>query len=132
MKIGMSATVALAGDVVTQHVIPLSAVLAPYGAPPKSAYVWALRENNTVYSVPVTLGAPVGGNEVQVSGLESGLRIVTAGVTRLRDGESVSVLDPSAIGGSLAAGVSRVPSGGPRSGATVSAPVALPTAVELP
>ncbi len=132
MQIGMSVTVAFAGDAATQHVIPLSSVVVPQGGAAKSAYVWALKADNTVYSVPVSLGAPVGANEVQVSGLGSGLKIVTAGASRLREGEAVSVLAPSAIGGSLASGASRASSVGHKAAAPVSAADALPNVQRLP
>jgi membrane fusion protein, multidrug efflux system len=101
VRIGMSATVAFAQPGASgQHVIPLSAVFVPQSTASKP-HVWAVKEDNTIYRIPVELGAPVGASEVQVSGLAMGLTIVTAGASRLHEGEAVSILAPYAIGGSL-------------------------------
>jgi len=110
VQIGMSATVAFAqADASGKHVIPLSAVFVPQAAT-NTPHVWALKQDRTVYGVPVEVGAPIGASEVQVSGLTKGLMIVTAGASRLHEGEAVSVLAPYAIGGSLASKTPRAPS----------------------
>jgi membrane fusion protein, multidrug efflux system len=110
VQIGMSATAAFApADPSRRQVVPLSAVFVPQ-AETKTPQVWALRPDNTVHGVPVEVGAPVGSSEVQVSGLPNGLTIVTAGASRLHEGQAVSVLAPYAIGGSLASRAPRGPS----------------------
>jgi hypothetical protein len=84
-----------------RHIIPLAAVFERQGAG-GNPRVWALMPDNTVHSVPVTLGRLVGANEVEVAGLSEGLKIVTAGASRLHESQAVSVLQSFAIGGSLA------------------------------
>jgi multidrug efflux system membrane fusion protein len=105
IRIGMSATASFPQEAATseRQVIPLSAVFVPQGDPEERPRVWALNNDGTVSSVPVRLGAPIGVSDVQVAGLAEGLIIVTAGASRLHEGEAVSVLAPSAIGGSLVA-----------------------------
>jgi multidrug efflux system membrane fusion protein len=105
VRIGMSASATFAQEAASseRQIIPLSAVFVPQGDAEEKPRVWALNKDGTVSSVPVRLGAPVGVNDVQVSGLAEGLVIVTAGASRLREGQAVSVLAPSAIGGSLVA-----------------------------
>jgi membrane fusion protein, multidrug efflux system len=125
VQIGMSATVAFApGKSTGEHVIPLSAVFVSQGDPKHRPRVWALKPDGTVYSIPVTIGTPAGADEVAVTGLTQGLKIVTAGASRLREGDSVSILSPTAIGGSLASKSGREPSAG-QSGTT---PAAIPPA----
>jgi hypothetical protein len=127
----MSATVAFAqADASRQHVIPFSAVFVPQAAE-NTPHVWALKQDNTVYSVPVEVGAPVGRSEVQVSGLTNGLTIVTAGASRLHEGEAVSVLAPYAIGGSLVSKAPRAPSIAPNASVPLST-AALPTGQGTP
>jgi len=103
-RIGMSATASFPQQTAgaERHVIPLSAVFVPQGENP-TPRVWALNKDGTVSSVAVVLGSPVGVNEVQAAGLSDGLLIVTAGASRLHEGQAVSLLARSAIGGSLAA-----------------------------
>jgi membrane fusion protein, multidrug efflux system len=105
VRIGMSATASFPQEAGTSEhqVIPLSAVFVPQGDPAERPRVWALNNDGTVSSVPVRLGALVGVSDVQVGGLAEGLVIVTAGASRLHEGQGVSVLAPSAIGGSLVA-----------------------------
>jgi RND family efflux transporter MFP subunit len=131
VQIGMSATVAFAQtDASGQHVIPLSAVFVPQAAG-NTPHVWALKQDNTIYSVPIEVGAPVGASEVQVSGLTNGLTIVTAGASRLHEGEAVSVLAPYAIGGSLVTKTPRAPSMAQDTSVPLST-AALPTGQRTP
>ena len=103
VQIGMSASVAFApGKPTGEHVIPLSAVFVPQSDPTGAPRVWALKPDNTVYSVAVAIGSPNGADQVVAKGLSDGLKIVTAGASRLREGDAVSILAPYAIGGSLA------------------------------
>jgi membrane fusion protein, multidrug efflux system len=105
VRIGMSATASFAQETPAseRQVIPLSAVFVPQGDPEKKPRVWSVKNDSTVHSVPVRLGAPVGVSDVQVAGLAEGLVIVIAGASRLHEGQAVSVLSPSAIAGSLVA-----------------------------
>jgi RND family efflux transporter MFP subunit len=109
VRLGMSATVAVAGEAAARQVIPLSSVFVPQGSWTNQPHVWALKEDNTVYSVPVSLGPAVGTNEVEVKGLTNGLKVVTAGASRLHESEAVSVLAPFEVGGSLVSSATRTP-----------------------
>ena len=125
VQIGMSATVTFAPSKSTgENVIPLSAIFVSQGDPKHTPRVWALKPDSTVYSIPVTIGTPAGADEVAVTGLTEGLKIVTAGASRLREGDSVSILSPTVIGGSLASKAGREPSAA-QSGTT---PAAIPPA----
>jgi multidrug efflux system membrane fusion protein len=92
LAIGMTAElrVRTSGDSLPQ--IPLSALFHRDGKPA----VWVL-EDDRVRLVEVTAG-DVSGNSVAITaGLRSGQRVVTAGVSRLADGQRVSLLESPAI-----------------------------------
>jgi hypothetical protein len=56
--------------------------------------VWVVNEQtHTVTSVPVRVGEMVGEERIVVEGLERGQRVVVAGASRLREGQSVRILD---------------------------------------
>ncbi|MCY2977748.1 MAG: efflux RND transporter periplasmic adaptor subunit [Planctomycetota bacterium] len=61
---------------------------------------WILEANGTVRRRAVKIGSIVGGDVEILEGLEPGLRIVTAGVTFLRDGLKVRDLGGALSGGS--------------------------------
>jgi hypothetical protein len=106
----MSATAAFSPQrVAQQHVIPLSALFVPQGDPARGPRVWVFEEDNTVRSVPVTVGIPVGGDQIEVDGLRSGQKIVTAGASRLREGQMAVAFAPSAVGRTLVSDASRLP-----------------------
>jgi len=110
VQIGMSATVAFSPQRVAQHhVIPLSALFVPQGDPARAPRVWVLEGDNTVRSVPVTVGIPVGGDQIEVDGLRSGQKIVTAGASRLREGQMAIAFAPSVVGRTLVSDASRLP-----------------------
>jgi multidrug efflux system membrane fusion protein len=99
VQLGMSATVELRLAPSDGHAIPVSAVFQPYAQPGGNPLVWLLDQQGTsVSSVPIRLGAPVGETEVVAFGLHDGQRIVTAGASRLREGESVRPLTAADLG----------------------------------
>ena len=71
--------------------VPVEAVFNPDGK--DSAHVWRFNpEDSTVSAVPVTLGQ-VNGNGVEItSGLETGDKVVSAGVHHLEEGQEVREL----------------------------------------
>jgi multidrug efflux system membrane fusion protein len=88
--LGMTATVWLATTEPAAPVIPRSAVFTSHDDP-KQPKVWLL-DADTVRSTPVTLGAPLDGERVEVAGVAPGQTIVSAGVQRLIEGQAVRVL----------------------------------------
>lgn len=71
--------------------IPLTAVYAPAGG---GTYVWVVTAESRVELRPVELGELLGRDMVSVSkGVNSGERVVSAGVYRLREGEKVKILN---------------------------------------
>jgi len=92
LGIGMTAElrVRAAADALPQ--IPLSALFHHDGKPA----VWVL-DGERVRLVEVTPGG-VSGNSVAIAaGLQAGQRVVTAGVSRLEDGQRVSLAEPPAL-----------------------------------
>lgn len=72
-------------------VVPLTAVYAPAEG---GTYVWVVDSSMRVRRREVVLGGLLGSDMVSVSsGLESGEEVVTAGVYRLHEGESVKILN---------------------------------------
>lgn len=69
--------------------LPVSAVVADSS---KQPVVWIVDEDDmTVHSKPVTTGL-ITGDSIQVSGLNGGARVVTAGAAYLREGMKVTLL----------------------------------------
>lgn len=90
-RLGMTATVHFPLAQGSQPVLPLAAVFQPQNDPTQ-ARVWVVDERTkTVNSVPVKLGVPVGNQQVAVSGLVPGQVVVSAGVTRLAEGQAVKI-----------------------------------------
>ena len=58
--------------------------------------VYVVKDDNTVAVRPVTTGATEGALTVVESGLQSGERVITDGVDRLREGARVEVTEPGA------------------------------------
>lgn len=72
--------------------VPLTAIYAPAQG---GEYVWVVANDGRVYRRSVELGEIFGRDMVSVvSGLQSGERVVTAGVYRLQEGERVRILNP--------------------------------------
>jgi multidrug efflux system membrane fusion protein len=71
--------------------VPLSAVFTPQNEPGRPR-VWLVDEQaGTVRSVPVQLGEALDGERIVVAGVVSGQLVVSAGVQRLAEGQSVRV-----------------------------------------
>lgn len=72
-------------------IVPLSAIYAPASG---GEYVWRVTSDGRVKLSPVTLGEVYGRDMVSItSGLAAGAEIVTAGVYKLRDGDSVKPIN---------------------------------------
>jgi len=80
--------------VVSDERAPQSALTVPTEAVERSAkgtYVWKLGADDTVSAAMVGVGASWKGRTVITGGLESGMKIVTSGGFKLRDGIKVNV-----------------------------------------
>jgi membrane fusion protein, multidrug efflux system len=87
--LGMTATVWIASDNAERIVVPLSAVFTSQ-AQPKQQQVWLIDETTrTVKAVPIHVGTALPGELVSIEGLQSGQLIVSAGVQRLKAGQTV-------------------------------------------
>jgi len=90
--LGMTATVHIAANIVSGIAIPLSAVYTPQNQP-EHPLVWLVDEQAaTVKSVPVKLGETLDGERIAVEGVTAGQLLVSAGVQRLAEGQSVRLL----------------------------------------
>ncbi|HVS26563.1 MAG TPA: efflux RND transporter periplasmic adaptor subunit [Burkholderiales bacterium] len=91
-RLGMTATVYFPSTQTSEPAIPLAAVFQPQNNPMQTR-VWLVDERTkTVRSVLVKLGAPVANQQVTVSGLTPGQTVVSAGATRLLEGQAVRIL----------------------------------------
>jgi membrane fusion protein, multidrug efflux system len=91
--LGMTATVWVASDKTKQIAVPLSAVFTAQDQTTQQK-VWLIDEaTNTVKTVPVQLGSALPDELVSVEGLHAGQLIVSAGVQRLKEGQSVRLLE---------------------------------------
>lgn len=91
-RLGMSATVYFPPAKTSQPAIPLAAVFQAQNAP-SQASVWVVDERTkTVRSVPIRVGVGVADHRVTVDGLTPGQTVVSAGATRLLEGQSVRIL----------------------------------------
>ena len=70
--------------------VPLTAVTSDAA---RSPFVWVVGPEGNVRQAPVVLGEVVGGDVKVSSGLSAGERIVTAGVSALREGMKVRPMD---------------------------------------
>lgn len=90
--LGMTATVWVSTDKTEQIAVPLSAVFTSQDQPTHQK-VWRIDETtSTVKTVPVQLGNALPNERVSVEGLQTGQLIVSAGVQRLKEGQSVRLL----------------------------------------
>jgi RND family efflux transporter MFP subunit len=89
VKLGMTAAVSLSGSGDSQKILlPLSSIYQTSDIP----YVWVI-VNHTATLRPVQIGS-FGNGQVQiVAGLAPGETIVTAGVHKLREGQTVRVTE---------------------------------------
>jgi len=93
--LGMTATVEIHSSTASGMIVPLSAVFTPQSKPGQP-HVWLIDERaNTVRSVPVQVGEPLDGERIALTGLASGQLLVSAGVQRLAEGQTVRL--PEAI-----------------------------------
>ncbi|MGJ0484329.1 MAG: efflux RND transporter periplasmic adaptor subunit [Methylomicrobium sp.] len=87
--LGMTATVWLTSDKAERIAVPLSAVFTSQ-AQPKQQQVWVIDEAaSIVNAVPVRLGTALPSELVSIEGLQAGQLIVSAGVQRLKEGQTV-------------------------------------------
>jgi multidrug efflux system membrane fusion protein len=85
----MTATVWVAPDNAELIAVPLAAVFTPQ-AQPEQQQVWLIDEaNSTVKAMPVQLGTALPDERVSIEGLKPGQLIVSAGVQRLKEGQTV-------------------------------------------
>ena len=95
-QLGMTATVYMTTPKTDGLAIPLAAVFSPQRQPAESR-VWVVEETEqTVRSVPVELGVPVADERIVIAGLTRGQLIVTAGVSRLIEGQAVQLVEDAA------------------------------------
>jgi len=95
-QLGMTATVYMTTPKIDGLAIPLAAVFSPQRQPAVSR-VWVVDETEqTVRSVPVELGVPVEDERIVIAGLTRGQLIVTAGVSRLIEGQAVQLVEDAA------------------------------------
>jgi membrane fusion protein (multidrug efflux system) len=69
--------------------LPVEAVLHGEGG----TFVWAVKDDNTVEQVMVTVGTQIGERQIIESGLEPGQRVVYAGMQKIRPGMAVSPIE---------------------------------------
>ena len=95
-QLGMTATVYMTTPKTDELAIPLAAVFSPQRQPAESR-VWVVEETEqTVRSIPVELGVPVADERIVIAGLTRGQLIVTAGVSRLIEGQAVQLVEDAA------------------------------------
>ncbi|MDD5215593.1 MAG: efflux RND transporter periplasmic adaptor subunit [Methylococcales bacterium] len=89
-RLGMTATVWVASDNNNNQIIaPLSAIFTSQDQPTQQK-VWLVDEaNQKVNAVPVQIGVALADELTTVTGLNAGQLIVSAGVQRLKDGQTV-------------------------------------------
>lgn len=92
LPLGATASVAFAGRLDAQAVLPLAAVTRVDGKPT----VWVVDQASRVHPQPVETGAFREDGVVIRAGLPAGARVVVAGVHRLIKGETVRVVDAAA------------------------------------
>lgn len=96
-RLGMTATVWLASDKTEQLVAPLSAIFTAQDQPTQQK-VWLVDEaKQQVTAVPVQIGVALADELTTVTGLNAGQLIVSAGVQRLKEGQSVRLLDKETL-----------------------------------
>jgi multidrug efflux system membrane fusion protein len=89
----MTATVWLAADKTEQIAVPLSAVFTSQNQP-KQQKVWLVDEvSHQVKAISVQTGIALADELTTVAGLQAGQLIVSAGVQRLKEGQSVRLLE---------------------------------------
>jgi multidrug efflux system membrane fusion protein len=93
VALGMTASVVLDSPEASSTSLPLAALFEPRGSLGSLPRVWVVdNDTQTVKSVRVELGRMLAGDRVEVSGLQPGQQVVTAGTSRLQEGDKVRVL----------------------------------------
>ncbi|URK87201.1 efflux RND transporter periplasmic adaptor subunit [Rhizobium sp. RCAM05350] len=89
-RLGTTITATLKEAIVEQLVLPVTAILERDG----KSYVWVVDEGGgTVKTREVVKGQQAGNGIVITSGIDAGMRVVTAGIHSLEDGQKVKVED---------------------------------------
>jgi multidrug efflux system membrane fusion protein len=92
-SLGMTATVWITADKTEQIAVPLSAIFTSQNQP-KQQKVWLVDEvSYQVKAIPVQTGIALANELTTVAGLKAGQLIVSAGVQRLKEGQSVRLLN---------------------------------------
>jgi len=87
--LGMTATVWIPSNAVHKIAVPLSAVFTPQDKPGQ-AQVWLVDEQTgSVSAMPIQTGEALDGERIAVTGVTAGQLLVSAGVQRLVEGQSV-------------------------------------------
>jgi len=89
LKLGMTATVTLTGVGGTAVRLPLTAIYQTE----QQAHVWIVNANHTVSLRPVTLGDFVDNDVIVSAGVQDGERVVTAGVNRLVQDQTIKLIE---------------------------------------
>lgn len=98
-QLGMTATVHIDANTASRIAIPLSAVYTPQNQP-DHPLVWLVDEQAaTVKSAPVRLGETLSGERIAVEGVAPGQLLVSAGVQRLEEGQTVRLPEENALAG---------------------------------
>lgn len=88
-RLGMTATVWIPSSTPANLTVPLSAVFT-FPKQPGQPSVWLVDERtSTVKAVPVRIGDTYSGERVAITGLSAGQLVVSAGVNRLIEGQTV-------------------------------------------
>jgi membrane fusion protein, multidrug efflux system len=89
VRLGMTATVRIPSQASNDLSVPLSAVFTPQNQPEQTK-VWLVDEQTaTVKAIPVKIIETLPGERLALSGLSAGQLIVSAGVNRLLEGQTV-------------------------------------------
>lgn len=89
-RLGTTITATQTEAVVERMILPATAILARDG----KSYVWVVAQGDaTVSAREVVTGPEVAGNIVVTSGIDAGMRVITAGVHSLKEGQKVKVED---------------------------------------
>lgn len=96
-RLGMTATVWFEAEKTEQIAVPLVAVFSSQNQPAQQK-VWVVDEaKQQVKAVPVHIGVALADELTSVSGLKAGQLIVSAGVQRLKEGQSVRLPESPAV-----------------------------------
>lgn len=92
LKPGYFARISLAVDRKENALMLPEGAIIPQG---NDKFVYKVKDDNTVTLLPVTIGERLAGKVEVLDGLEAGERVVASGQIKLREGASVSVVEPA-------------------------------------